>query len=135
MRDSITIADIINESISAIRSHGYEPEFCDDTKTEVEFTVDGIPMRVYELSEGLFGYSAEFKLSGKLTDEVKSELCDVLDSEEVAVFEYMHFDEDTIVLSSGFPNEFFDTDCIDNAITTIAAKGGIADAIKSKACS
>lgn len=132
MRDSITITDIISESISAIKSRGYEPEFCDDTNTEIMFMVEGVPMRVYELSEGIFGYCAEFKLNGKLADEVKTELCDVLDGEEVAVFEYIHFEEDAIVLSSGFPNECFDTGCIDDAITTVCAKGGIAEAIKSK---
>ncbi|MBO5945418.1 MAG: hypothetical protein J6Q69_02310 [Clostridia bacterium] len=130
-KNNITINEIITKSFEALKSAGYEPIYSDAEHTEIECDVQGTTFRVYELSEDLFGFAAEFVLSRTLDESERAKIAEVLDNEEVVVFEYMVFSNEAIILSSGFPNSFYDVEIIADAIATLTAKGGIAEAIKT----
>ena len=130
-KNNITINEIITKSFEALKSAGYEPIYSDAEHTAIECDVQGTTFSVYELSEDVFGFGAEFVLSRTLDKSEWAKIAEVLDNEEVVVFEYMHFFDDAIILSSGFPNSFYDVEDITEAIATITAKGGIAEAIKT----
>ena len=133
MNNVSEIRDICEQSGRVLEAHGYTPDYGD----EREFffcDIGGAEFSFCQIDDRIFGYSAEFKLAGELTDDVENRITELFTAivPDDVTFENLYFSDNSVVLSSAFYFDMYEEEMIELAVKTLEAADGIAAYIRAR---